>query len=65
MATIITGVVSNGLIVPSVALPEGASVEIQLQTARVIVPPDLQDEFDDWDRAGAGTIEMVERLVAD
>ena len=29
-------------------------------TNGVIVPPDLQEEFDDWE-AGAGTIEMVER----
>jgi len=27
------------------------------------VTPDLQEELDGWERAGAGTIEMVERLA--
>jgi hypothetical protein len=57
------GIVTNGVIVPNSPLPEGARVEILLQPARPEVPPELQEEFDGWDRVGAGTIEMVERLA--
>lgn len=62
MSTAVTGVVANGVVVPSSPLPEGASVEIYLQ-GRPAVPPELQEEFDDWERAGAGTVEMIERLA--
>ena len=62
MSTTITGVVTNGVVVPSSPLPEGAQVEIYLNAASH-VPPELQDEFDGWERAGAGTVEMVERLA--
>lgn len=50
--TVIHGVVKDGLVVPQgdIPLPEGASVE------NVIGPPDvspeLQAEFDAWDRVG-------------
>jgi len=63
MTTTITGVVTNGVVVPNTPLPEGAQVEIRLQPVRPEVPPELQEEFDDWERAGAGTVEMVERLA--
>src|SRR5438094_3099686 len=63
MSTTITGVVTNGVIVPNSPLPEGARVEIRLQPVRPVVTPDLQEELDGWERAGAGTIEMVERLA--
>jgi hypothetical protein len=63
MSTTITGVVTNGVVVPSSPLPEGAQVEIRLQPVRQVVPPDLQEELDGWERAGAGTVEMVERLA--
>jgi hypothetical protein len=63
MSSTITGVVINGVIVPSVPLPEGARVEIQLQPNPPTASPELQEEFDAWERAGAGTIEMVERLA--
>jgi hypothetical protein len=39
MSTTITGVVTNGVIVPMSALPEGAQVEIRLQPSRREVPP--------------------------
>lgn len=39
MSTSITGVVSNGVVVPNSPLPEGARVEIQLQVARPEVSP--------------------------
>jgi hypothetical protein len=63
MSSTIMGVVTNGVIVPNSPLPEGARVEIRLRPARPEVTPDLQEEFDGWERAGAGTIEMVERLA--
>jgi hypothetical protein len=63
MSTTITGVVTNGVVVPSSPLPEGAQVEIHLIASRPQNPPELQEEFDGWERAGAGTIEMVERLA--
>ena len=63
MSITVTGTVTNGVIVPSSPLPEGARVEIHLQANRLEVPPELQEELDGWERAGAGTVEMVERLA--
>jgi hypothetical protein len=63
MSTIITGVVTNGVVVPNLPLPEGAQVEIHLEPLRPAVPVEVQEEFDGWERAGAGTVEMVERLA--
>ncbi len=63
MSTIITGVVAKGVIIPDLPLPEGTVVEIHVGTSRPAVPQDLQDEFDGWERAGAGTLEMIERLA--
>ena len=63
MSSTITGTVTNGVVVPSSPLPEGASVEIRLRPNRLAVPPELQEEFDGWERAGAGTVDMVERLA--
>jgi hypothetical protein len=61
--TTVTGVVTNGVVIPSSPLPEGVQVEILLKVNRPEVPPELQEEFDAWERAGAGSIEMVERLA--
>lgn len=63
MSTTITGIVSNGVIVTKTALPEGARVEIHLQATRPALTPEEQEEFDGWERASAGTIEMVETLA--
>jgi hypothetical protein len=63
MAITITGIVTNGVIVPNSPLPEGTQVEIRLKSVRPEVPPELQEEFNGWERAGAGTVEMVERLA--
>jgi hypothetical protein len=38
MSILITGVVTNGVVVPSSPLPEGARVEIHLQPTRPEVP---------------------------
>jgi hypothetical protein len=65
MSTTIMGVVTNGVVVPSSPLPEGTRVEIHPQPVRPEVPPELQEEFDGWERAGAGTVEMVERLAGE
>ena len=62
MPNIITGTVKNGVIIPNTPLPEGTAVEIHVQDTAEI-PPELQEEFDDWERAGAGTIELIERLA--
>ncbi|MFO0970673.1 MAG: hypothetical protein U0793_34470 [Gemmataceae bacterium] len=62
MPITITGVVTNGVVVPNSALPEGAQVEIHLPV-RPEVTPELQEELDGWQRASAGTLEMVERLA--
>ena len=51
MSTAITGVVTNGVVVPSSPLPEGMRVEIHPQPARPEVPPELQEEFDGWEAA--------------
>jgi hypothetical protein len=55
----IRGVVKEGLVVPDVPLPEGAQVEIVLSD----VPPELQAEFEAWDRASAEALDLVERLA--
>jgi hypothetical protein len=39
MSTTISGIVTNGVVVPSSPLPEGARVEIHLQPNRPEVPP--------------------------
>ena len=63
MSSTITGVVTNGVIVPNSPLPEGARVEIRPQPVRPEVTSDLQEDLDGWEHAGAGTMEMVERLA--
>ena len=63
MPDIVAGFVKNGVVVPNAPLPEGAFVEVHLIHGPIDVPPELQEEFDAWERAGAGTIEMVERMA--
>ena len=63
MSMITSGVVKNGVIVPNTPLPEGTCVEIRVPAERLEVPPDLQAEFDAWDRASAETMDMVDRLL--
>jgi hypothetical protein len=60
MSQTIAGIVTNGVVVPSSPLPEGARVEIQV---RHEFTPEEQEEFDAWQRASAGSLEMVERLA--
>ena len=63
MSMVVAGFVKNGVIVPNAPLPEGAFVEVHVINGPIEVPPELQEEFDAWERAGTGTIEMVERLA--
>jgi hypothetical protein len=59
----VAGLVKNGVVVTNAPLPEGAIVEVRLVHQAMEVPPELREEFDAWERAGAGTVEMVERLA--
>ncbi len=65
MASSVRGIVKDGLVVPETPLPEGAEVEILLQTGGAEVPPDLQAELDAWQHASANALELVERLAED
>jgi hypothetical protein len=62
MATPVWGIVRQGLIVPSSPLPEGMRVEIRPADPPRDVSPELQAEFEAWDRASADSLELVERL---
>lgn len=59
MAIVIGGVVKAGMVVPDSPLPEGSRVEIVVSE----VTPELQAEFEAWDRASAQTLDLVERLA--
>src|SRR3954468_9119721 len=63
MSATIAGVVRNGVIIPNTPLPEGAHVEIRLNDKPPEVSPELQEEFDAWDRASADALDLVERLA--
>ena len=60
---VVAGFVKNGVVVPNEPLPEGAFVEIHVVHAAIEVPPELQEEFDAWDRASAETLDRVERIA--
>ena len=63
MSLVVAGFVKNGVVVPNVPLPEGAFVEVHVIHEKIEVPPELQEEFDAWDRASAEALELVERLA--
>jgi hypothetical protein len=63
MSVTVAGFVKNGVVVPNAPLPEGAFVEVRVINGPIEVPAELEAELDAWERAGAGTIEMVERLA--
>jgi hypothetical protein len=62
MSTTITGVVTNGVVVPSLPLPEGTRVVIHLD-ATSDIPPDLQEELAAWQQGSAEALALVERLA--
>ena len=59
MSTTITGVVTNGVIVPNLPLPEGAHVEIHMSQ----VPSELRAELAAWQQGSAEALALVERLA--
>jgi hypothetical protein len=61
MSVTVAGFVRNGVVVPNAPLPEGAFVEVRVIRGPIEVPPELQAEFDAWDRASAEALELVER----
>jgi hypothetical protein len=63
MSVTVAGFVKNGVVVPNTPLPEGAFVEVRVIRGPIEVPPELQEEFDAWDRASATSLEQVERLA--
>ena len=63
MSTIIAGFVKDGVVVPNAPLPEGAFVEVHVIRGPLEIEPELQAEFDAWDRASAESLELVERLA--
>jgi hypothetical protein len=65
MSITVAGFVKNGVVVPNAALPEGAFVEVHVIHGPIEVPPELQAELDAWQRAGAESLELVERLAGE
>jgi hypothetical protein len=55
----IWGTVKEGVVVPDTPLPEGRRVEIVLTD----VPPELQEEWQAWERASSNALELVEHLA--
>jgi hypothetical protein len=62
---VIPGIVKNGVIVPQndTPLPDGAHVEIVLSPAEV--PPGLQSELDQWDKASDEAWAMIDEWEAE
>jgi hypothetical protein len=63
MSVVVRGFVKNGVIVPNAPLPEGAFVEVHVISGPIDIPPELQAELEAWQRAGAESLELVERLA--
>jgi hypothetical protein len=63
MSVTVAGFVKNGVVVPNAPLPEGAFVEVHVISGAIEVPPELEEEFDGWNRASAEALELVERLA--
>ncbi len=65
MSIIVSGIVKDGMIVPSSPLPEGARVEILFEDSQPEIPGELQAEFKAWDRSSADALALVERLAVE
>ena len=63
MSIVVAGFVKNGVVVPNAPLPEGSFVEVHVIHGPIEVPPELQEEFDAWDRASAEALELVDALA--
>ena len=61
----IPGIVKNGMVIPQndTPLPEGAHVDIILGPADVT--PELQAEWEQWDKASDEAWAMIDRWEAD
>ena len=62
MSITITGIVTNGVVVPNSRLPEGAHVEIHVCDS-LEMPPELKAELAAWQQGSAESIALVERLA--
>ena len=62
---VIPGIVKNGLVVPQndTSLPDGAHVDIILGPADV--PPELQAEWDQWEKASDAAWAMIDEWEAE
>jgi len=62
---VIPGIVKNGVVVPQndTPLPEGAHVEILMSPAEV--PPELQSELDQWEKASDEAWAMIDEWEAE
>jgi hypothetical protein len=62
---VIPGIVKNGVVVPQndTPLPDGAHVEILLSPAEV--PPELQSELAQWDKASDEAWAMIDEWEAE
>jgi hypothetical protein len=63
MSAPVAGFVKDGVVVPTAPLPEGAMVEVHVIDGPLVVPPELEEELGAWQRAGAESLEMVDRLA--
>jgi hypothetical protein len=63
MVTMTWGVVKDGVVVPDSLVPEGAWVQIWLTDIPTEFPPDLQAEFEAWNKLSAKALETVEQLA--
>lgn len=60
---VIGGIVRNGVVVPDSPLPEGVRVDVTISTREVVIPPELQAEFDAWDRASDRALVEFEKSL--
>ena len=63
MSVTVSGIVKNGVVVPSAPLPEGALVEIHQNDEASDVPPELKGELVAWQQASAESLSLVEKLA--
>ena len=56
------GVVQNGKIIPQTPLPDGLQVHFTVPEG-ILIPDELQDEFDAWSLGNAKAFVMVEQLA--
>lgn len=60
----ITGIVTNGVIVPNLPLPEGTQVAIYLNDDLEVLT-ELKEELAAWQQGSAEALALVESLVSE